>query len=282
MAEVRELLALATGRLAAAGIDSARVDAELLLAALLDVSRTRLLSHDRVTAPVAERYERVVARRVAREPLQHITGQAPFRSLVLAVGPGVFVPRPETELLVDAVLPELAQQAAPFVVDLCSGSGALALAIADEVPDARVAAVERSLAAARWLARNAEGTRVQVVTGDIRDPQLLRPWYGRADVVVSNPPYVPAATEVAPEVHADPAEAVFAGVDGLDLMAMVISRAALLLRPGGLLAVEHDETQRDAVPALLSADGHFTEIIDHPDLSGRARFATARRYAVQR
>ena len=182
----------------------------------------------------------------------------------------------------DAVLPELSMRAEPFVVDLCSGSGALALAIADEVPGARVAAVERSLTASRWLARNAEGTPVQVVTGDIRDPGLLRPWYGQVDVVVSNPPYVPVATEVDPEVRADPAEAVFAGTDGLDLMSTVISRAALLLRPGGFLAVEHDDTHGDAVPTLLQADGRFTEITDHADLSGRARFATARLFAGHR
>lgn len=278
MPDVRALLAYATARLAAAGVASPRVDAELLLAVLLDVSRTRLLTRDQVPAPVAAEYDRWLGRRAAREPLQHITGRAPFRNLDLAVGPGVFVPRPETELLVDAVAPELAGRSAPFVVDLCAGSGALALAIADELPGTRVLAVERSVEAVRWLDRNAAGTTVAVMASDIGDPELVRRWRGRADVVVSNPPYVPRTTEVDPEVLADPDEAVFAGADGLELMPTVITVAAALLRPGGLLAVEHDATHGEAVPGLLHADGRFIEIIDHRDLSGRARFATGRRF----
>jgi release factor glutamine methyltransferase len=277
--DVRTLLADATARLSAVGIGSPRVDAELLLAGLLDVPRTRLLTASRVPDSVAVEYERCVTRRVAREPLQHITGRAPFRNLDLAVGPGVFVPRPETELLVDAVLPDLLRTARPIVVDLCAGSGALALAIADEVDGARVVAVEQSFAAGRWLGRNAAGTDVRIVTGDIRDPELLRGLYGQVDVVVSNPPYVPAPTEVEPEVRADPPEAVFAGADGLDLIPVVIARAALLLRVGGLLALEHDDSHAAEVRGLLAADGRFDEMRDHTDLSGRARFATARRFA---
>jgi release factor glutamine methyltransferase len=280
--EVRGLLADATRRLAGAGVGSARVDAELLLAALVDVPRTRLVTLDTVPAAVAAQYVADVARRAAREPLQHITGEAPFRNLVLAVGPGVFVPRPETELLVDAALPELAARAEPVVVDLCAGSGALALAIADEAPAARVVAVEKSPAAIAWLRRNAAGTRVQIVSGDIAEPGLLSDWSGQVDVVVSNPPYVPAATGVDPEVRADPAEAVFAGADGLDLIPTVISCAAGLLRPGGLLVIEHDDTHGDVVPALLRAEERFTEVADHLDLSGRPRFVTARLFAGHR
>ena len=278
MSEVRPLLAEATQRLSAAGIGAARVDAELLLAALLDAPRGQLLTRDQVPNSVAAEYDAWVTRRVAREPLQYITGRAPFRNLDLAVGPGVFIPRPETELLVDAVLPELTDRAEQIVIDLCAGSGALALAIADEVPAARVVAVEQSFAATRWLERNAAGSTVRVVTGDIRDPELLRPLYERADVVVSNPPYVPTPTEVEPEVLADPTDAVFAGPDGLDLLPVVITRAALLLRPGGVLAVEHDDTHGSVVPDILTRDGRFAEIADHPDLTGRARFATARRF----
>lgn len=277
--EVRALLAEATAQLAAAGIASSRIDAELLLAALLDVPRTRLLTRADIPDPVATDYRSWVGRRAAREPLQHITGRAPFRNLDLAVGPGVFVPRPETELVVDLVLPELAGRTAPLVVDLCAGSGALALAIADEVPAARVVAVEKSGAAIEWLTRNTADTRVEVITGDIRDSELLRPFDGQADVVVSNPPYVPTPTKVDPEVLADPDEAVFAGRHGLDLLPVVIARAAALLRPGGLLAVEHDVTHGSAVPDLLRTDGRFAEIADHPDLTGRARFATARRFS---
>lgn len=280
MRDVAALLAEATRQLAAAGVASARVDAELLLAALLDVPRGRLLTRVDLPDDVAADYRAWVGRRAAREPLQHITGRAPFRTLELAVGPGVFVPRPETELLVDLVLPELAGRAAPLVVDLCAGSGALALAVADEVPAARVVAVERSGAAVEWLTRNAAGTTVQVLTGDIGDEALLRQFAAQVDVVVSNPPYVPAQTDVDPEVRADPAEAVFAGPAGLDLLPVVIARAAELLRPGGVLAVEHDETHGRAVPGLLRADGRFADIAEHPDLTGRARFATARRFSA--
>ena len=169
----------------------------------------------------------------------------------------------------------------PLVVDLCAGSGALALAIADESPGARVVAVEQSPAAVRYLQGNAAGTAVQVVVGDIGDRQLLEHLHGSVDVVVSNPPYVPSATEVSAEVRADPAPAVFAGPAGLDLLPTVIARAGELLRPGGVLAVEHDDSHGQAVLELLRADGRFTESADHRDLSGRPRFATARRSTVR-
>jgi release factor glutamine methyltransferase len=162
-------------------------------------------------------------------------------------------------------------------VDLCAGSGALALTIADEAPAAQVIAVERSPDAVRWLERNAAGTRVQIARADVRDPDLLTELHGQVDVVVSNPPYVPAATEVDPEVRADPPEAVFAGTDGLDLIPAVIERAAALLRPGGVLAIEHDPSHGNAVIDLIEADRRFAEGADHADLTGRARFATARR-----
>ena len=274
---VRPLLAEATERLRTAGVDSARVDAELLLAALVGRPRAGLLTLDAVPDSVERTYTDWVTRRVSREPLQHITGTAPFRNLVLDVGPGVFVPRPETELLVDAVLPLLRPLEAPLVVDLCAGSGALGLAIADEVPGARVVAVEAAQSAARWLTGNVAGTSVRVLVGDVRDPELLQPLYGRVDAVLSNPPYVPLPTEVAPEVLADPREAVFAGSDGLDLMSTVASRAAALLRSGGVFACEHDDTHAESVPALLAQDGRWTGIVEHDDLSGRPRYVTARR-----
>ena len=274
---VRSLLLEATARLRDAGVESPRVDAELLLAALLDVPRSRLRTLDDVPAPVAAVFDEHVVRRSAREPLQHITGVAPFRHLLLAVGPGVFVPRPETELLVDAVLPHLRSLAAPVVVDLCAGSGALALSIATELPGSQVLAVEASEAALAWLRRNAAGTDVEVVAGDVRDPELLRPRFGGVDAVVCNPPYVPGSADVAPEVRADPPNAVFAGTDGLELMSTVSSLAAALLRPGGILAVEHDDTHGSAVPALLAGDGRWTDVADHNDLTGRARYATGRR-----
>jgi release factor glutamine methyltransferase len=189
----------------------------------------------------------------------------------------VFIPRPETELLVDAVLPALTPAAT--VVDLCAGSGALALSIAHEVPGARVYAVECSPAALPWLLRNAAATSVTVVAGDVSDPSLLGELAGQVDAVVSNPPYVPAGTPVEPEVRADPADAVFAGADGLAVIPAVIARAAALLRPGGVFAIEHDETHAEAVPALL-ADG-WRDVADHRDLAGRPRYTTAVRAAAR-
>jgi len=280
---VRPLLDDATRQLSAAGVGSPRVDAELLLAHCLGVERSRLAVMDDVDPVTAQAFAAVVDRRAAREPLQHIVGRAAFRYLDLAVGPGAFVPRPETELLVDAIRPGLGPRLglgpgvglgeAPIVVDLCAGTGALALAIAHEVPGARVYAVERSAAALAWLRRNTAGTDVTVVEGDVADDGILSDLHGRVDAVVSNPPYVPAGTPVDPEVRADPDEAVFAGDDGLGVIPNVIARAQALLRPGGVLALEHDDTHGEAVPALLG-DG-WRDVADHRDLAGRPRYATA-------
>jgi release factor glutamine methyltransferase len=267
----RQLLAAATQRLSAAGVASARVDAELLLADVLGTSRSAAMLRE-TTAEQAAAFAQYVDRRAMREPLQYIVGTAAFRHVVVQVGPGVFIPRPETELLVDAVLPHLLATPAPLVVDLCAGSGALAVAIADEVPAARVVAVERSPAALSWLRRNAP-PRVEVVAADVADPGLLAELRGAVDAVVSNPPYVPAATPVSPEVRADPAEAVFAGANGLDLIPTVIRQAAGLLRPAGVFALEHDETQ-DLRPLFGDA---WTTCSEHADLSGRPRYAVATR-----
>lgn len=288
MSAPRGLLASATCRLADAGVGSPRVDAELLLAFVLDESRSRLIALDTVKPEDAARYLELVERRAARVPLQHLTGRAPFRHIQLAVGPGVFVPRPETELLVDAVLPALRAEPAPSVVDLCSGSGALALAIADEVPGCRVVAVERSDGALTWLRRNAQGSPVEVVAADIADPVPpasatpsltagfpLASLAGSVDIVVSNPPYVPLTCEVEPEVRADPAEAVYGGSDGLSVIPDVIARAGELLRPGGTFAMEHDDTHAEAVCALLTEAARWEAIRSHRDLTGRPRFVTA-------
>lgn len=274
MTATRAPLADATARLRDAGVESARVDAELLLAHCLGVERSRLSTVDGVDEAVRRDFVALVERRAAREPLQHICGSAPFRYLDVAVGPGVFVPRPETELLVDAVLPALAAVTAPIVVDLCAGSGALALSIAREVPGATVYAVELLADALAWLERNA-GTEIAVVAGDVTDPSLLVQLNGRVDVVVSNPPYVSLGTDVEPEVRADPAQAVFAGADGLALMPVVIARAAALLRPGGALAVEHDATHGESVPHLLRSADAWRDVADHRDLAGTPRYATA-------
>jgi release factor glutamine methyltransferase len=274
------LLTSATARLAAAGVPTPRVDAELLLAHVLGVARARLRTAPPPDAGSVARFEAALVRRVSREPLQHIVGTAPFRHIEVAVGPGVFVPRPETELLVDAVLPTLLAASTDrqaVAVDLCSGSGALALAIADEAPRARVVAVEMPGDAADWLARNTAGTVVECVLLDIRSADLLPDLRGRVDVVVCNPPYVPASVAVDTEVRHDPDVAVFAGADGLSLLPAVIDRAGELLRHGAVLAVEHDESHASAVPSLLAADGRFTDIVDHRDLAGRSRYAVAHR-----
>lgn len=277
MSVVRSMLNEASDRLAAAGVDAARTNAEQLLAHSLGVSRSALLLRDDVPAAARREFEVLVARRAAREPLQYLVGTAAFRHLSLEVGPGVFIPRPETELLIDAVLPELYGLAESIAVDLGAGSGALGLAIAQESPGTRVIAVERSPAALSWLRRNCAGSTVEVVAADLADRRLLRELDGAIDVVVSNPPYVPWAAPVGPEVRHDPAEAVFAGPDGLAAMPELIQAAARLLRAGGVLALEHDDSQGHSLPGLLEADGRWDDIVERADLSGRPRFATARR-----
>jgi release factor glutamine methyltransferase len=268
-------LADATARLAAAGVRSPRVDAELLLAHVLGVERPALLRGDAtLDGESAARFTALVARRAGREPVQYLIGSAPFRYATLVVGPGVFIPRPETELLVDAVRPGL--RAGAIAVDLCAGSGALAVALAGEVAGLRAVAVENSEAALTWLGRNAAAAGVEVVTGDVADASLLTELDGRVDAVVSNPPYVPDGITVDAEVHHDPAAAVFAGPDGLAVIPAVVRTAARLLRPGGVLALEHDETHQAAVLALLDPSS-WTDATGHSDLTGRDRYVTARR-----
>jgi release factor glutamine methyltransferase len=272
------LLAKATSDLAAAGVATPRVDAELLAAAVLGVHRGRLMLIDRIRTAEAERLVTLIARRARRIPLQHLIGTAAFRHRELAVGDGVFVPRPETELLAGWGIDQVPPGAT--VVDLCSGSGAIALSVADEARPGRVIAVERSPAALAWLRRNAAGTPVEVVSGDVTDPGLLAGLDGTVDLVLCNPPYVPEGTAVPPEVaDHDPAEAVFGGADGLAVIRPVIALAARLLRPGGMAGIEHDDVHAAAVPDLLRADGRFTAVEEHADLAGRPRFATARRMA---
>jgi release factor glutamine methyltransferase len=279
-------VARAARLLGAAGVEPARVEAELLAAFVLGVPRGRLALADGFDADQLARFDELVRRRADREPLQHLTGTAGFRHLELAVGPGVFVPRPETELLAGWGVEQGRGRGGPLVVDLCSGSGAIALAVAQELPDARVVAVERSPAALRWLRRNAAeraaaGDRpIEVVQADVTDPDLLADLVGRVDVLLCNPPYVPDEVAVPPEVAGhDPAEAVFGGADGLAVIRPVLRRAAELLRPGGVLGVEHDDTHGAAVPGLLAADGRYTAVEEHSDLTGRPRYATASRRA---
>lgn len=257
------------------------MDAELLLAQVLGCRRSQLLLLDRIDDAAGGRFRELVRRRAEGLPLQHLTGTAPFRHLELLVGPGVFIPRPETELVLELAGPALSQ--ARTAVDLCAGSGAIALAAAQEYPAVRVVAVERSPAALVWLARNATarvatGDRpIEVVAGDVTAAGLLSELTGTVDVVLSNPPYVPERirTELSVEVGHDPDEAVFAGQDGMALMPALLRTAARLLRPGGLVVIEHDESQPAALLRLLDKDRSWQTAATSADLAGRPRFATA-------
>jgi release factor glutamine methyltransferase len=277
------LLAVAVDRLLAAGVESPAYDAGELLAFVLGVPRTRLAPAAEVTPDQAAAYDALVARRAAREPLQHLTGFAHFRHVELAVGPGVFVPRPETELLAGWAVEQATGlisggvTRAPVVVDLGTGSGAMAKAIAYEVPHARVHAVELDELAHAWAARNLADTGVDLRLGDLLD--AFDDLAGTVDVVVSNPPYIPheAWESVAPEVRDhDPELALYATGDGLDAIRVVERRAALLLRNGGVVGVEHADVQGVTAQAVFTAADRWTHLRDHADLTGRARFVTAR------
>jgi release factor glutamine methyltransferase len=276
----RTVLAEAERVLAAAGVPSPWVDAELLAAHVLGLPRSRLRGHaDRRPEPAAlAELRELVGRRARRVPLQHLLGTAPMGPVEVAVGPGVFVPRLETEQLLDWGLRALADLAAPTVVDLCTGSGALAAAVAASRPDAEVHAVELDPDALRWARRNLGGLgeRVRLVAGDVTDPALLPELHGRVDLVLANPPYVPEGTPVPLEVaEHDPPRAVFAGPDGLAVIRPMLVLAVRLLRPGGSLAIEHDDTHGTAAPTLLASHPELTDVVEHSDLAGRARFVTA-------
>nr|WP_202543946.1 peptide chain release factor N(5)-glutamine methyltransferase [Streptomyces sp. SID8382] len=271
-------VAQATQRLADAGVPSPRFDAEELAAFVHGVKRGEL--HGVPDADFDARYWEAVARREAREPLQHITGRAFFRYLELQVGPGVFVPRPETESVVgwaiDAV--RAMDVVEPLIVDLCSGSGAIALALAQEVPRSRVHAVELDEGALRWARKNVEGSRVVLHHADALT--ALRELDGQVDLVISNPPYIPL-TEweyVAPEARDhDPQLALFSGEDGLDVIRGLERTAHRLLRPGGVVVIEHADTQGGQVPWIFTEERGWADAADHPDLNNRPRFATARK-----
>jgi release factor glutamine methyltransferase len=273
-------------RLRAAGVPSPDHDAAEIVAHVLGVPRSRLTSStvESAGAEVRARVEAMASRRAAREPLQHLLGVAWFRHLELAVGPGVFVPRPETEVMagwvVDAARARAAAGREVQVVDLCTGSGAIALSVATEVPGAQVHAVELDEQAHGWARRNVAASpaahRVDLRYGDMAEafPELD----GTVDVVVSNPPYIPMAAydSVAPEARDhDPALALWSGEDGLDALRVVVATAARLLAPGGVVAIEHAEVQADSAPRVLAGDGRWREVRDHPDLAGRPRFVTA-------
>lgn len=277
----------AVKQLQQAGVASPQFDAEELAAYLLGTPRTKLGLHPLVEPDWVEQYRTLIDKRAARVPLQHLTGTAVLGRATVHVGPGVFIPRPETEVLVEWALAAIKDLRAPVVVDLCSGSAAIALAISAARPDAVVHAVERAPGALAWARRNLElhidngGTPIDLRGGDFTDARLLADLDGTVDLVTANPPYVPSGTPVEPEVGVhDPAEAVFGGPDGLEVIRPLISVAAGLLKPGGVVAMEHDDTQGESVPALFEARRVLADVVDHDDLTGRPRFVTARRVTL--
>ncbi|MGA8257160.1 MAG: peptide chain release factor N(5)-glutamine methyltransferase [Nocardioides sp.] len=276
MIERRSILRAAAARLDEAGVASPAHDAAELLAHVLGTSRAGLVLVDHVSVSDEESFAGLIDRRAAREPLQHLTGVAYFRHVALAVGPGVFVPRPETELLAGWAIDRLASLQQPVVVDLCTGSGAIARALADEVPHAQVHAVELDEGALAWAERNLHGTGVELRAGSM--DQAFDDLAGTVDVVVCNPPYIPleAWESVAPEARDhDPHLALFSGDDGLDAMRVLERRARLLLRPGGWVGAEHADVQGESAPEVFRASGFWRDVRDHRDLAGRARFVTA-------
>lgn len=277
MTDRRTVLAAATHRLAEAGVPSPEYDAAELLAHVLGTTRARLFGVDTVPADRLAELEELLDRRSKREPLQHLTGVAHFRHVALAVGPGVFVPRPETELLAGWAIEQARGTVEAVVLDLGTGSGAIAAAVADEAPTARVHALELDERAHEWAARNLAGTGVELRQGDLGTG--FEDLAGSVDVVVSNPPYIPheAWESVAPEARDhDPELALWSGGEGLDTIRTLEERAATLLRPGGVIGVEHSDLQGETAPAVFVTTGRWTEVKDHRDLAGRPRFLTAR------
>ena len=276
-------IAVAASRLAEAGVESPRADAEMIAAHVHGVPRGAL--HTVPDAAFDPRYWDDVARRASREPLQHITGRAYFRYLELEVGPGAFVPRPETEVMTGWAIDALREMdtAAPVVADLGTGSGAIALAIAQEVPGAQVHAVEADPLARKWADRNiarcaaaAPHTAGRVTLHDGDFASALPDLGGAVDLVISNPPYIPIGSWVPPEVgEYDPATALWGGADGLDPIRVIERAARQLLRGGGLVAVEHGAPQGAAVYWVFSEEQGWRDTRNHCDLAGRDRFVTA-------
>jgi release factor glutamine methyltransferase len=282
--DVAAAIAAAAAELAAAGVPSPGYDAAELAAHLLGIRRSTLAVAAPLTPAQSARYADLVGQRADRVPLQHLTGVAGFRYLDLAVGPGVFVPRPETELLAGWAVERARSLADPVVVDLCSGSGAIALAVGYEAPGARVWAVELDESALAWAQRNvaaraAAGDRpVTLLRADATDPDLLAELAGTVDVVTANPPYIPDGARVDIEVaEHDPPAALWGGPDGLRVVRAIERTAARLLRPGGHLGIEHADQQGESVPAVLARTGTWAAIQDHRDLNDRARYTTALR-----
>ena len=265
----------AAATLAEAGVGSPRADAEELAAHAAGTSRGRLWVLDDVDDEFCGRYAGFVAARAQRIPLQHIVGTAPLGPVTVEVGPGVFIPRPETEGLLEwASAQPLPPR--PMIVDLCTGSAALALALSKFWPDARVVAVDDSDDALAYARRNVAGTPVELLHGDVTDSALLPELDGQVDLLVANPPYIPDGVALEPEVaQHDPPHALFGGPDGMTVINAIVELAGRWLRPGGSCAVEHDDTKSAQTVEAFTRAGGFAEIAARHDLTGRPRFVSA-------
>ncbi len=287
MPELKHVLAGAVTLLVEAGVPSPSADANILVAHSLGVDRRdlarRVILGYQVTDDESARLAQLLDQRSKRVPLQHLTGRTGFRRLELLVGPGVFIPRVETEWVAGLAIEAAAELGDPLVVDLCTGSGAIALAVADEVPGARVVAVELDPPAVEWARRNVEalGSRVELRPGDAvrAHEHLLADLAGSVDVLVANPPYIPPDAEpTEPEVRDhDPVLALYGGGDdGLAVPRGVVEAAAGLLKPGGLLVMEHADVQGPGGRALTTAPD-WIDVNTQRDLTGRERALVARR-----
>jgi release factor glutamine methyltransferase len=280
MNSMRRAIDDATETLSAAGVGAPRVDAEYLAAHAAGVDR----GHLAFTEPddsFFDRYRDVIDARATRIPLQHLMASAAFGPVVVSVGPGVFIPRPETESLLEWALAQPIPANA-LIVDLCTGSGALALAIATTRPDARVLAVDDSADALEYARRNVAGTGIEVVEGDVATADLLADLDGTVDLVVANPPYIPEGAELEPEVaQHDPHHALFGGPDGMDAIGPIVELSSRLLRDGGRVGIEHDDTTASQTMELFERTSGFVDIASRRDLAGRPRFVTATRKEVK-
>lgn len=272
--QAARLLEQATADLEAAGVSSPRHDAEALLSHVTGVPRMMLAGSAKLHGRQLQDFQDLVRARATRVPLQHLTGSTGFRYVDVEVGPGVFVPRPETEMLAGWAIDRAKALEAPVVVELCAGAGAISLSVVHEVPGASVHAVELDEPAFEWAHRNLVGTGVDLRLGDMAD--AFADLDGTVDVVVANPPYIPldAWESVAPEARDhDPALALWSGEDGLDAMRVVEVVAWRLLTPGGVVGAEHADVQGESAPAVFAE--RWSAVRDNVDLAGRPRFVTA-------
>lgn len=280
---ISEALEAATDSLISAGVLSPSTDAELLGCFVLGVSRSELSMHllgavEFSTVKQLE-FETAVARRVKREPLQHITGLAPFRHLELHVGPGVFIPRPETEQLVGLAIEHVSNVRNPLVVDMCSGSGAIAISLTTELAGSKVYSVELSEVAFGFLTANYEKYGLDTTAARNEDlSTAFEEFRGQVDLVIANPPYIPdfaVPVDLEVQLH-EPSLALYGGGDGLDVIRLVSARAIYLLKPSGLLLMEHSDSQALAISQLLLSQG-WQDVVSSQDLAGKDRMISARK-----